>query len=65
MVNGGGTIVSAAGEATHTRSCAMSTAGALKCWGLNTNGQLLNGDAANHISDSATEIGDNMPWLNH
>jgi hypothetical protein len=42
--------------------CAIGTSGALKCWGLNNDGELGLGDTEWH-GDQVSEMGDNLPRL--
>lgn len=43
-------------------SCALLDDGTMKCWGLNRNGQLGQGDVANR-GDAANEMGDLLPAI--
>lgn len=49
--------------ASFNRSCAISTSGKLKCWGMNDHGQLGLGDTA-HRGDDSGEMGTNLPYVN-
>ncbi len=42
--------------------CARMTTGQVKCWGKNTNGQ-LGYEHTNHLGDGASEMGDNLAFV--
>jgi alpha-tubulin suppressor-like RCC1 family protein len=54
------TAVAIAGGSNHT--CAILDNASLKCWGLNSTGQLGLGDTADR-GDNAGEMGDNLPAI--
>ncbi len=56
----GRTATTVGAGAFHT--CAILDTGALKCWGINTEGQLGLGDTANR-GDAPGEMGDNLPLV--
>jgi hypothetical protein len=52
--------------------CALFTNDRIKCWGRATNGSavasgiFLNGTSTNNLGDaSPSEVGDNLPYVNH
>jgi len=53
------TSIASAGKTT----CALLNDGTVKCWGLNDNGQLGQGDKMNR-ADNAGEMGENLPPIN-
>jgi len=46
-------------------ACVLSTTKRIKCWGIATNGALLNATTATHLGDAAGEVGDSLPYVNH
>jgi alpha-tubulin suppressor-like RCC1 family protein len=59
-VNLGTGLTATAITAGYSHSCALLNNGAVKCWGLNTTGQLGLGDT-NARGTSASDMGDNLP----
>lgn len=45
--------------------CVITSDDRIKCWGAATGGRLLNGSTTANLGDAGTEVGDNLPYLNH
>ena len=45
--------------------CALTTSKRIKCWGNATNGALGNGTITPSLGDSAGELGNGLPFVNH
>ena len=46
-------------------SCVLTSTKRIKCWGIATNGALLNATTTTNLGDAAGELGDSLPWVNH
>ena len=46
-------------------SCVLTSTKRIKCWGVATNGALLNATTTTNLGDAAGELGDSLPWVNH
>lgn len=56
----GTNLLGAAPGLGNSHTCMLLTSGAVKCWGLNTSGQLALGDT-NQRGSGANQMGDNLP----
>ena len=52
-------------SAGYYNSCVLTSTKRIKCWGIATNGALLNASTTTNLGDVAGELGDSLPWVNH
>jgi alpha-tubulin suppressor-like RCC1 family protein len=64
-INLGTSVLGSSMASASYSTCVIATNKRIKCFGAASSGQLLNGMSSGGIGDSAGEVGDGIPWVNH